>query len=49
VTDETSRKNRRPLISHNHQKRSLTPWILPLAAIIAVMVFLPTLVSLLER
>lgn len=49
MTDETSRENRRPLISHNHQKRSLIPWILPLAAIIAVMVFLPKLVSLLEK
>jgi hypothetical protein len=49
LTDETRPRNRRPLISHQHRKRSLTTWLLPLAVIVAIMVFLPRLVALLEQ
>jgi hypothetical protein len=49
LTEETRPRNRRPLISHQHRKRSLTMWLLPLAVIVAIMVFLPRLVALLAQ
>lgn len=46
MTDEIQPKRHRPLITHNHRKRSLLTWLVPLAIIIAIMVFLPKLVVL---
>ena len=46
MTDETRPKRHRPLITHHHRKRSLLTWLVPLAIIIAIMVFLPKLVAL---
>ncbi len=39
---------RRPLIVHNHQKRSVTTWLVPLVIILAVMIFLPKVIELLD-
>ena len=49
MTEETRPRNRRPLISHQYRKRSLTMWLLPLAVIVAIMIFLPRLVALLVQ
>ena len=49
MPNETPPKKRRPLITHNHKKRSLMTWITPLIAIIAIMVLLPRLIALLEK
>jgi hypothetical protein len=37
------RPTRRRMISHGHRKRSLIPWLIPLAIIIIVMIVLPRL------
>jgi len=36
---------RRPLIVNPHRKRSVRVWVLPLALIVAVIVFLPRLIE----
>jgi len=47
-TDATApAERRRPLVSHGHRKRSLTPWLIPLAVIIGVMILLPRLAAVL--
>lgn len=38
---------RRPLFTHEHRKRSLSRWIIPLAVILAVIYFLPRLMAIL--
>ncbi len=49
MTEDTPPENRRPLITHNYRKRSLTTWLVPLAVIIAIMIFLPKLIDMLEK
>ncbi len=49
MTEETRPRNRRPLITHQYRKRSLTTWVMPLGVILAIIIFLPKLVGLLER
>lgn len=49
VTEESRPRNRRPLISHQFRKRSLTMWLMPLGVILAIIIFLPKLVELLEK
>lgn len=40
---------RRRLFGHDHQKRSVFPWVIPLLIILAVIIFLPRLVSLFDK
>ena len=40
---------RRRLFGHDHQKRSVFPWVIPLLVILAIIFFLPRLVSLLDK
>ena len=50
MNEEPDRKEPpRRLIGHGHRKRSLWVWIVPLAIILAVIIFLPKLVALLEK
>ncbi len=39
---------RRPLIVNNHKKQSVTTWLVPLAVILAIMIFLPKVMDLLD-
>jgi len=39
----------RQLFRHNHKKRSLRTWVIPLLVIISIILFLPRLVALLEK
>jgi len=47
LSDKNETTGRRPLISHEHRKRSVLAWLVPLAVIIAIMVLLPKVVGLL--
>ncbi len=47
MTEENRPQRPRPLITHHHRKRSVLTWLVPLAIIIAIMIFLPKLVALL--
>ncbi len=47
--DKNQEKPRRQLIDHHHKKRPLRTWVLPLLVIVAIIVFLPRLVALLEK
>jgi hypothetical protein len=40
---------RRRLFGHDHEKRSLRTWVVPLLVIVAIIFFLPRLVALLEK
>jgi len=40
---------RRRLFGHDHEKRSVRTWVIPLLVIVAIIVFLPRLVALLEK
>lgn len=40
--------SRRPLVVNHHRKRSLGNWLLPLAVILVLIVFLPKLAALLD-
>jgi len=39
---------RRPLIVNNHKKQSLSTWLVPLAVILAIIIFLPRVIDLLD-
>ena len=47
--DDEQERPRRRLFDHNHEKRSLTVWVVPLLIIVAVIIFLPKIVALLEK
>jgi hypothetical protein len=42
-------KTQRRLIRHDHKKRPLRAWIVPLAIILVIIIFLPKLVALIEK
>ena len=46
---ENQGKNPRRLIRHDHKKRPLRTWIVPLVIILTIIIFLPKLVALLEK
>jgi hypothetical protein len=46
---EQTEKERRPLIRHDHRKRSVRAWVVPLVIIVAIIIFLPKIVALLEK
>ena len=48
MTDESRPDKRKPLVTHHHRKRSVTQWLVLLALIIAIMIFLPKILALLE-
>lgn len=39
---------RRPLIVSNHKKQSLNTWLVPLIVILAIIIFLPKVIELLD-
>ena len=45
---DQEKPKRRPLIVNHHQKRSLNNWVVPLIIILAIMVFLPRLIAMLD-
>ena len=47
--EDEKKPERGRLFRNDHQKRSVRAWILPLAIIVAVIIFLPKLVALLEK
>ncbi len=47
--DKKGEVSRRRLFGHDHQKRSLRTWVIPLLVIVAIIFFLPRLVELLEK
>ncbi len=49
IEDSQPDKPRRRLFGHDHQKRSLRTWVIPLLVIVAIIFFLPRLVGLLEK
>lgn len=49
VAQDTQLPNRRRLVASHHHRRSLTVWLVPLAIIIAIMVFLPRLTALWDK
>jgi hypothetical protein len=50
VVDETKpERPRRRLFGHEHRKRSLRAWVIPLLIILGIIIFLPRLVALLEK
>lgn len=50
MTDsQTPEKEPRRLIRHDHRKRPLRAWIVPLIVILAIIIFLPKIVALLEK
>jgi hypothetical protein len=49
VAEDTQMPNRPRLVSSHHHRRSLTMWLVPLAIIIAIMVFLPRLTALWDK
>jgi len=46
--DKKPDRPRRRLFDHDHDKRPLRTWVVPLLIILAVIIFLPRLVGLLE-
>ena len=50
MTDHDAPENKpRRLIRHDHRKRPLRAWIIPLIVILAIIIFLPKIVGLLEK
>ncbi|MEN8005926.1 MAG: hypothetical protein ABFS42_02885 [Candidatus Krumholzibacteriota bacterium] len=47
--DDKQEEPRRRLIEHHHKKRPLRTWVIPLLIILAIILFLPKLVGLLEK
>ena len=48
MSEDSRPKKRKPLVTHHHRKRSVTQWLVPLVLIIAVMIFLPKILAMLE-
>ncbi len=48
ATEEKEPTVRRPLIVSSHKKQSLSTWLVPLAVILAVIIFLPRVIELLD-
>lgn len=46
---QTPEKKNRPLIRHDHKKRPVRAWVIPLALILAIIIFLPKIVALLDK
>lgn len=49
VERENQDIDRRPLVRHDHKKRPVRAWVIPLAVILAIIIFLPKIVALLEK
>ncbi len=48
MSEEDRPKKRKPMVTHHHRKRSVAQWLVPLVLIIAIMIFLPKVLALLE-
>ena len=46
--DQDHEDRRKRLISHEHKRRPLRNWIVPLLIVLAIIIFLPRLLELLE-
>ncbi len=46
--DQPQKDRRKPLIAHEHKRRPLRNWIVPLLIVLAIIIFLPRLLELLE-
>lgn len=45
---EKETTGRRPLIVNSHKKQSLNTWLVPLIVILAIIIFLPKVIDLLD-
>lgn len=46
--DQSRRDGRKRLIDHQHKRRPLRNWIIPLLIVLAIIIFLPRLLEFLE-